>query len=249
MKENLIKFLMDMGLSEQRARLYLIALSMGKATVSELAKATNIRRTAMYDNLDALQGKGLVRVIHEGKRKIYIPKHPREFYRQVSNQKEQFRDLLPDFIALFAQTTREPFVQVFTGTHAAREVYEDILRVAPKEYMYFSAPSLAWLMTDKTFMRSWVDRRVAKKIHVRTLRVRGKDVSHVSWLNESDAFLRHIRYLPEYVDLKNSIYMYGNNIGIISTVEENAAYIIYSPDFAYSLKQIFEFLWNISVRR
>lgn len=248
MKENLTQFLLSLGLSEQRAKLYLACLSLGKGTASELAETMNFGRTAVYDNLNFLEEKGFLRMVHEGKRKIYIPLHPKELYQKIVNQKDQIKDLLPDFLAIFASQTKEPFVQVFTGINAAREIFEDILKTAPKEYIYFSAPEITWKTVEEKYMKEWVSRRVAKKIHARRLQTKKQETLQREWLNEEEKYLRKIRYLPEYLDLKNSIYIYGNNIGVISTREENAAFIIYSPDFAYSLKQIFEFLWQISLR-
>ena len=65
--------------------------------------------------------------------------------------------------------------------------------------------------------------------------------------SDEGKYLREIHYLPAYVDLRASIYIYGNNIGVISTAKEGAAFIIYSPDLAFSFKQIFEFLWSVSI--
>lgn len=107
----------------------------------------------------------------------------------LDNQKQQLKDLLPDFLALYSAEGKQPFVQLFQGPFAAREVY-----------------------------------------------------------NEESAYLRQIRYLPEYVDLKASIYLYGDNIGVIATHKEGAAFIVHSPDLAFSMCQIFEFLWGISIR-
>ncbi len=248
MNETLTQFLLSVGLSEQRAKLYLACLSLGKASATELADAVKLGRTTVYDNLDFLEEKNFLRVVHEGKRKIYIPLHPKELYKQIANQKDQLKDLLPDFLAIFASDTKEPFVQVFSGVNSAREVYEDILRVAPKEYVYFSAPELTWKSVEEKYMKDWVMRRVEKKIHARRLQAKQQEIPDIEWLNGEEKYLRKIRRLPEYLELKNSIYIYENNIGVISTREENAAFIIYSPDLSYSLKQIFEFLWQISLR-
>lgn len=40
---------------------------------------------------------------------------------------------------------------------------------------------------------------------------------------------------------------YENNIGVIATRKEGAAFIIHSPDLAYSMRQLFDFLWSVSL--
>ena len=105
-------------------------------------------------------------------------------------------------------------------------------------------------MVDKNYMKKWIDKRVQKGIHVRSLRVksRASAVKNIAHLVEEQKYLRQIKYLPAYVDLKSAIYIYENNIGVISTMNEGSAFIIYSPDMAYSIRKIFDFMWSISTK-
>lgn len=245
---NIITWLLSTGLDEQRARLYLVCLSKGTASAKKLAEELGISRTAIYDNLDHLREKGYIQEIKEGKRKLYVALHPKELYKRFEAQKEQLKDLLPDFLSIYAEESKTPFVQVFKGKYAAREVYEDIISVAKKEYVYFSPPQLTAQMVEQKYMKRWIQRRIKKDIFARSLRVRGKDVPQIKEYNQVEGYKRDMRYLPSNVDLKSSIYIYENNIGVISTVGENVAFIIYSPDLAYSMKQIFNFLWQVGMK-
>jgi sugar-specific transcriptional regulator TrmB len=247
MKNNLLRWLKDTGLDEQRAQIYLASLNQGEATAKQLAEIVGIHRTAVYDNLRVLEAKGYVRSVKNGKRHIFVPLNPKDLYNRFESQKQQLKDLLPDFLALYAEKDTKPFSQVFQGQYAAREVHEDILRVGEKEYVYFSPAELTLGVIDRNFLEEWVKRRVAKGIHSRSLRVKGEVQPDPIFHNETE-YLRQIRYLHGYVDLKASIYIYGNNIGAISKKKERSAFIIHSPDLAFSLKQIFEFMWQISPR-
>lgn len=248
MVDNLKSWLLSTGLNEQRASLYLAALNLGEPTAKELAEAMGIGRTAIYDNLRVLEEHGYVKTVLHGKRKTFIPLHPRELYKRLDSQKQQLKDLLPDFLALYATKDMKPFVRLFDGPLAAREVYEDILAVTKKEYVYFSPPQLTLQTIDRRYIEQWIQRRVAKGLHSRSLRVKGKVVSNDPIFNNEQPYLRQVRYLPHYMDLKSSIYIYENSIGVISTVKEHAAFILHSPDVSFSLRQIFEFLWGISTK-
>jgi sugar-specific transcriptional regulator TrmB len=245
---NLLAWLMDSGLDEQRAKLYLITLSKGRATAAELAKELKVNRTAVYDNLRVLEVGGYVTVIHEGKRKVYVPLHPNDLYRTHQAKQKHLKELMPDFLSAYAKDTAAATVQMFEGPRAAREIYEDIISVTKEEYVYLSPPELTHRMVDETEMKKWVERRVKKGIKSRSLRVRGKDVPKIKEYNEEDPYLRKIKYLPAYVDLKSSLYIYEKNVGVISTAHEGVAFIIHSPDLAFSMKQIFEFLWSVGMR-
>ncbi|MBI2410592.1 MAG: TrmB family transcriptional regulator [Candidatus Kerfeldbacteria bacterium] len=248
MNTQLLQWLITTGLDEQRAQVYLATLSLGEATAKEIADTVGLGRTAVYDNLRVLEQRGYMHTLHEGKRKIFVPLHPKELYKKFDQQKQQLKDLLPDFLALYAEEGKQPFVQMFTGTHAAREVFEDILAVTKKEYCYLSPQNLTYSMVDKAYMKTWVARRVKKGIQSKSLRVKGRDVRGEAIFMEEEKYLRQIRYLPAYVDLKSSIYIYENNIAVISTKKESAAFIIYSPDLAFSFRHIFDFLWNVSMK-
>ncbi|MBI1961500.1 MAG: hypothetical protein HYS45_02260 [Parcubacteria group bacterium] len=245
---NLISWLLSAGLDSQRAQLYLAALERGEGSAKDLAQDLNIGRTAIYDNLRTLEERGFIKTVFHGKRKSFIALPPKELYKKFEIQKQELKDLLPDFLALYVDKGENPSIRIFQGPLASREVYEDILKKAKKEYVYFSPPELTLQTVDKTYIKKWIARRVNAKLYTRSLRIKSKSVHNEPIFNEQVPYLRQIRYLPEYVDLKASIYIYENNIGLISTRKEGIAYIIYSPDLAFSLKQIFEFLWGIGVR-
>lgn len=228
--------------------MYLAALQKSEATAKDLAAITGLGRTAVYDNLRVLKERGYVHEIFHGKRKVYVPLHPKELLKKMEGQKEQLKDLLPDFLALYATENKQPFVQLFEGAYAAREVYEDVLETTKKEYCYLSPPQLTLQVVDEKWITKWVGRRVAKGIFSKSLRVKAKEVVGKPIFYEEQKYLRQIRYLPTYVDLKASIYVYENNVGVISTKQEGSAFIIYSPDLAYSFRQIFDFLWSVSLK-
>lgn len=246
MKSNLLNWLISTGLDDQRASLYLAALSKAEATAGELAHDISMGRTAVYDNLRVLKERGYVHEIRRGKRKVYIPTHPRELYKKFDSQRQQLKDLLPDFLSLYSETGSQPFVQLFQGPYAAREVYEDILATAKSGYSYFSPSQLTLQVVDRSYIRDWVQRRVKKGITSRSLRVKAQDVAGEPLFNDEIKYLRQIRYIPTYVDLKASIYIYEKNIGVISTLKEGTAFIIHSADLSFSLLQIFNFLWSVS---
>lgn len=248
MKNNLLTWLQDTGLDEQRANIYLAVLNQGEVTPAQLAEIIQIGRTAVYDNLRVLENKGYVRQIKQGKRQIYVPLSPQDLYNRFESQKQQLKELLPEFLSLYAEKDAKPFTKIFQGQYAAREIYEDILRVEKKEYVYFSPSELTLQAVDRRFMEEWVKRRVTKGVRSRSLRVKARVVQNMEIFNDESKYLRQIRYLHGQLDLKAAVYIYGNKVGAISTKKEGSAFIIHSPDLAFTLKQIFEFIWQISTR-
>lgn len=247
MNDNLLSWLTTTGLDEQRAKLYLACLEHGTASPTELAAALRVNRTAIYDNLNVLENLGYVQLLHEGKRKLYVPLHPKELYKKFDSQREQLKDLLPDFLAVYAEKSTQPMVQVFHGRLAGREIHEDILKSTKKDYVYLAAPRLALRGYEKGYMEDWIQRKIEKGLHSRSLRVKSDEVELAIFRKEAE-YNRQIKYLPGYVELKSSIYLYEHNIGVISTADDHHSFIIHSPELALSLKQVFEFLWGIGTK-
>ena len=241
-------WLEETGLSPERARLYLVLLGLGRATALELANKLGQKRTTIYDQLQNLVLKGFCTQQRRGRQTVFIPLHPKELQSKVQKHGARLKELMPDFIAMLATNSSHPTAQIFEGEMAAKAVFEDILLHVKKEYVYFSPPRETIRMVDEGWMKKWVERRVKKGIRSRALRVQGRsdDKNYDPAFDQEKPFLREIRFLPTYVDLKSALYVYGNTVALISTKKEQTAAIIHSTDLAYSLNQLFTFLWSIS---
>lgn len=60
-----IQKLLDYGLTEYQARVYLTLLDLGTATASQLPASSRVPRTRIYQTMQQLHGKGLVQVLPE----------------------------------------------------------------------------------------------------------------------------------------------------------------------------------------
>ncbi|MBD3360629.1 hypothetical protein GF366_02380 [Candidatus Peregrinibacteria bacterium] len=70
------KILTEIGLSEKETQVYLALLQLEHTTVQWIAKKTNLNRTTIYDILESLQKKGLVRFYVKDKTRYYIAAEP-----------------------------------------------------------------------------------------------------------------------------------------------------------------------------
>ena len=248
MNQNVHLWLKSIGLNEAQAAVYLSTLSVGDGNAKEIAEKSGVSRTGIYEYLVQLQEEGLVREVNVGNRKKYVALHPKELYKRQQGITLQLKDLLPDFLALYAQDSKAPFIQQFEGPQAFKEIFEDILGSGVREYSYFSAPNKTHNAVEKSFLKDWIARRVKKGIRARALRVPNDAAPKDELFNAEETYLRQIRYLPNYLDLKATVYIYGNNVGVISAHDEARAYLIYSPDFSSTMKSIFDLLWQVGTK-
>lgn len=248
MNKNVELWLKSIGLNEAQAAVYLSTLAVGDGNAKEIAEKSDVSRTGIYEYLEQLQEEGLVREVNVGNRKKYVALHPKELYKRQQAITSQLKDLLPDFLALYVQDSKAPFIQQFEGANAARNIFEDILDCGVSEYSYLSAPHKTYNAVEKSFFKDWIARRLKKGIRARALRVPNDVAPNDELFNAGEKYLRQIRYLPSYLDLKATVYIYGNNVGIVSARDEARAYLIYSPDFSFTMKSIFDLLWQIGTK-
>lgn len=72
----LIDNLIQLGLSEKEAEVYLMLLRIGPSPASSLARRINVKRVTVYSVLDSLSARGLVTFEENGNCRKYIPHDP-----------------------------------------------------------------------------------------------------------------------------------------------------------------------------
>ncbi|MCD6301407.1 MAG: TrmB family transcriptional regulator [Staphylothermus sp.] len=68
--EEILKFLRELGLTKQEAKVYLTLLIHGEMSATELAKAMNLHFPQLYNIMSSLEVKGFIEV-QEGRPKRY----------------------------------------------------------------------------------------------------------------------------------------------------------------------------------
>ncbi|NQV11971.1 hypothetical protein HQ524_01280 [Candidatus Uhrbacteria bacterium] len=121
-----MQFLVDQlahaGMSEREARVYLVSLSLGKASVQEIAHASQMTRTTVYNVVDAIVERGLMQAVDVDGKRLLIAESPEKIVQMLKRQAEELigkidivESALPEFIALENQKKGRPRVYFFEG--------------------------------------------------------------------------------------------------------------------------------------
>ena len=92
---NIVEKLMELGLTLREAKLYFALLRVNESTPAELARATDVQRTKIYEILDQMRTKGLCSERQDGQKKYYRATKPSEVNELLSAKWEadkQHRD-------------------------------------------------------------------------------------------------------------------------------------------------------------
>ena len=148
MNEALLKQLINFGLTDKEARIYLTLLELELATVFEVAKHSGVNRSSAYVVLETLKKKGFVGISDENKVRKYLASSPEILlYNAKNNAKKQedikqgLESIIPELKALHKDTKLRPKIKVFEGTNGVRQAYWSLFNSKIKELRTFADPT------------------------------------------------------------------------------------------------------------
>jgi sugar-specific transcriptional regulator TrmB len=168
-KNKILESLISLGLKENEAKVYLAILKMGQASVGQIADATDVQRTFIYDILEQLQDDGLVSSVEKKGVKHFSALSAQKLKKWQEEKLAQFESVLPELRALEKTVGDRPKVQFFEGVEGIKMALEDtlnqkegstILAYATGEGIYEQMPE---------FLENYFERRVKKNIKIKVL--------------------------------------------------------------------------------
>jgi len=91
----IIDFLLSIGFGKNEAEIYCVLIQLGKSSVLEISKKTNIHRSNIYDSLRKLIKEGLVYEI-TSERKLFMARHPECLLDFLKNKEIEVKNILKE---------------------------------------------------------------------------------------------------------------------------------------------------------
>lgn len=249
----LLKQLVNFGLSEKEAKIYLALLELEMATVFEVAKQSGINRSSAYVVLETLKKKGFVGISDDKKVRNYIAASPETLLhsakaaaKKQEETKTGIESIIPELKALHKGTKRRPIVKIFEGENAAREVYLSTLSSNSKELRTFANP-INIFKRIPDFVEAYDKERAKRGIKMFMINPATKEVvemyKHVKPEEPFECML-----IPEdKFKFSSDMGIVGNNVTLISP-KDNFGIIIESKEIADMLKNSFDLAWEEAKR-
>lgn len=248
----LIKELVQFGLTEKEAKVYLALLELEVATVNEIAKATELNRSSMYVILDALEKRGLVTVSGDKDVKQYVAASPELLLRNATELAKKYEDVrknielaVPELKALHKETKHKPKVQVFEGKDGLRNAYYDILSTNANTLKVYATPENI-IKAVPDFMKQNIE-RIKKGIKMYAINPATKEsvelLKHIPSSSPDEVLL-----IPkEKFRFSSDLAIYANKVGLASP-KEKFAIIIESKEIADMMRESFNLSWEEAKR-
>ena len=236
--------LMQTGLSEVQAKIYLYLIKNGQKTTSEVAEGVNGNRTTIYSALERLEKLGVIAQKDKGKISAYVPNHPsvleslaEKRLRSVARQARNLESNLPSLINYYNEHQHTPGATTFYGQEGVQMIWNKV--VATKAPYYF-VRSRHDEVADKEALELF--KKARAKAGIESENITPSEFIDNTNKTMKDKFLLTRTLLPssEY-DSPVEIDIFGDNVAFINYNKNGMSTIIESPEIADAMRQFFLF--------
>ncbi|MFA6486150.1 MAG: helix-turn-helix domain-containing protein [Candidatus Magasanikbacteria bacterium] len=228
-----------LGIDDKQASVYLAALELGTATVGEVAKKANIKRTSTYNFLPEMKTAGLISEIKKGRTSLIIPSDPRILIARAEYNLKNVKIALPELLGLFNLPAHKPKVKYYEGVDGIKTAYQNILNIGETIYGFSDYEKMFALM-PADYMWTFPPDRVKRKIKFYCIAHDGPMGRDVKQKDKTQ--LRETRLVK--INFETEINIYGNKVAMMSFRRPGTAVIIEDAAIAKTLKSVWKAWWE-----
>ena len=238
------ELLIQTGLSEVQAKIYLYLIKHGQSTPAEIATGVNENRTTVYSAAEKLEALGIISQKDRGKITAYVPNHPsvlesiaEKRLRKVARQAKNLESNLPSLINYYNEHQSTPGATTFYGQEGVQMIWDKIL--ATGQTFYFVRSRFDELV-DREGLENFKNSRV--EAGIQSENITPSEFTNNTNKEQKDKYLLDRTLLPpsEY-NSSVEIDIFGDNVAFINYAKDGMSTLIESPEIADAMRQMFLF--------
>lgn len=218
-------------------------LSLGPATILNISKASEVKRTTIYNILESLAKKGLTRVDIKGFKKLYAPEHPKKLEAMLDMRKNDLKDLYPELEAMFNLRGGESFIKYYEGTESIKNAYFELLDTLEHndEFLVTGDPD-RWEDVNNSFAAEFIKRRNKAKLRIRMMLVDSETSRKYKQFEKN--FHEEIKLLPADSRLETNLVITPRKILIQQMIQPAVLVTVENKSIINMHVQHFNVMWN-----
>jgi sugar-specific transcriptional regulator TrmB len=242
------KELMKIGLTQREVKVYLALLKLGESKTGKIIGTSGVSSGKVYEILEKLIEKGLVKYIIKEKTKYFQTTNPKKILEFIENKKIEIEEdkkrverLLPQLTTLHKVEEPSYDVAIYKGVEGFRTILNEILEniESDDEWLAFGVNSLAPEKTSliwNEFNKKLANKKIKTKIIVADKNI-AKRIAKTKTME--------LKVMENGATAPISLI---GNIIMISNWKESSLIKITNKDITDSFKKFFYELWKISKR-
>ncbi len=242
--DKLLENLSEFGLNENEAKVYLASLSLGPTTILKLSKHGEVKRTTVYEVVDSLEKKGLMKKEVHGFKTLYSPEHPEKLKNTLENKSILLSRVLPELEGKYHLKGTESSIKYYEGFNAIKNIYDDLLKdLKPHDFYYAISNVTEWQGLDEEFfMKNHVEIRAKMNIKTRLL-FTDSPLAQSRKTTERN-FNEEVKIIPKDTDLHLDLVITPYKLVMFQLHTPLVALVVENQSMITAQKKIFDLLWN-----
>ncbi|PIR94196.1 hypothetical protein COT97_02600 [Candidatus Falkowbacteria bacterium CG10_big_fil_rev_8_21_14_0_10_39_11] len=243
---NLKSLLKQFGLKSQEAKVYLSNLQVGEAKISDIAYHCDLPRTTVASILERLEKQGLVTSHRQKGKQLYWIEDPQVLTSQVKAHLEITEKLSQELKNFYRTIEKKPQTEIYDSEKTIQHLIVKTLSQLRKgdEILTWDNPEAKnyQQIVHEEKHKLMLKLKREKNIQTKTLIPFGTD-QYIRSFSKDQPII--IKILPEGIDATFSVWIVKDKVVFFSGKYPYATLIEHSEIVA-SMKNWFQFMWNIS---
>ncbi len=207
------------GITGNLFKVYSAAIQLGNVPVSEVATRAGLARTTAYDAVARLQEKGMVEIRDIAGKRHVIAHDPSVLLEHAEARRQMLAEMMPQLRSMYNRAKGKPHIRFHEGAEAVSTVLWDSISSESKLLRAIFSMNELKRRPGLEEIDAYKVERVARGIHMRVIRSRGRDTDDI-W-PQSEAELRDLRFAPDSMDLGMTTLIYDTRVAMLSSSREN----------------------------
>lgn len=234
--------LREYGLSEKEALVYLTLLKLGTSTTTQIAVASNISRTTIYDIIKSLRDKGIISSSSQNKIMHIQAASPEKLIHLLDERQNAIKEILPVLKSMETKSPELPKTELFVGKEGIKTAYQALLDNKTPLFAFSNTNAMLKLMPY--YAPRHIAERVKNKIPLKVLSEDSPIARKILFSKDAQEH-RETRVLNSLKKAAITIYITKGLVATMSTSEnEPLGILIHHEDFAKALQIVFDEIWS-----
>jgi sugar-specific transcriptional regulator TrmB len=239
--------LLELGLSDKEASVYLAMLELGPASVQDIAKKSGVNRSTSYLAIEILQKRGLASSTQRASKMLFTAESPSRLAavlnrerQEIDEKKKKLEESIPYFLALYNAIDDKPQVRFFEGPEGISAVRE-IMQRARGEYLSFTAIDEGTIKVSKINEAQRL--KTSRKVHGRFIYSLKPGIQ----LPKMDLTHWEARELPYGAyPFTGEINIVDNKVAAIVAKGKATAFVVENREMADLFRAMFNAAWRVA---
>lgn len=239
MESPIISILKEFGLEPKEVDIYLAVLRLGKATISDIARESKVKRTTIYEYADKLTKENLFHKTAKGRQVFYVAENPAKLAKILERKHKKLVSIMPELQQIYASSTHKPRMRYYEGIEGLRTIYLEMTSTSQVIYSIFSTEKFLSLFAQGN-METFLNNLYEHGGEIKDLVERNDAAKKYA---SSDVYKKigKAKILPNYFDVPVDLMVSGDKVSMISYVNR-VGVIIENPEIAELQRVMIKFI-------